>query len=190
MKRYFTSDLHFSHANIIKYCDRPYKSVEQMNADIIRRWNNVITPEDLVYIIGDFGYINIEEGKDLLSQLNGSKILILGNHDDNLSKCEKMGFLAVVDSLEIELCKIKFKLYHYPYFTWKDWFGKYIRGWNLSHFDRRHFPGDEDVLLHGHVHNRWGKHNKAKTMINVCWDVWNRPVGLNEIISILKKGQK
>ena len=77
------SDTHFGHSNIIKYCERPYNDSVEMDWDMVRRWNNIVKPEDKVYHLGDVhmgatrGYID-----DLLSKLNGHKRLILGNHDN------------------------------------------------------------------------------------------------------------
>ena len=53
MNVYFTSDLHFGHKNIIRYDHRPFSSVQEMDAELIRRWNNKVKDEDLVYILGD-----------------------------------------------------------------------------------------------------------------------------------------
>jgi calcineurin-like phosphoesterase family protein len=53
-KVFFTSDTHFNHANIISYCSRPFSSADEMNREIIARWNAVVGPEDTVYHLGDF----------------------------------------------------------------------------------------------------------------------------------------
>lgn len=79
------SDTHFNHANIIKYCDRPFKSTEEMDEVMVDNWNSVVKDEDIVYHLGDVyfsggrtdGYIST-----LLSRLKGRKRLVLGNHDD------------------------------------------------------------------------------------------------------------
>lgn len=78
-KIYFTSDLHFNHANIIKYCGRPYASKEEMTEALIHNWNETIYPDDTVYILGDFMWAS--SWNTVLEQLNGRKVLILGNHD-------------------------------------------------------------------------------------------------------------
>ena len=51
---FFTSDLHLGHANIIRYCDRPFANVGEMDAELIRRWNETVGEEDVVYFLGDF----------------------------------------------------------------------------------------------------------------------------------------
>lgn len=77
------SDTHFGHNNIIKYCNRPYKTTEEMDWDMVERWNSVVTPQDKVYHLGDvYMGCSREYIDNLLSKLNGKKRLILGNHDN------------------------------------------------------------------------------------------------------------
>lgn len=79
--RFWTSDTHFGHANIIKYCNRPFADVYAMDAELIWRWNQVVKPEDEVFHLGDFAFANRNRVEDLLSKLNGRKFLVAGNHD-------------------------------------------------------------------------------------------------------------
>lgn len=98
---WLTSDTHLNHANIIKYCDRPFRDVVEMNEAIIEGWNSVVKPQDICYHLGDVYFAKhwtskivedraVEPPKDvretqadyMLSRLNGSKRLILGNHDE------------------------------------------------------------------------------------------------------------
>lgn len=80
-KIWFISDTHFCHKNIIKYEDRPFTDIEQMNSELIRRWNEKVAPEDTVYHLGDVALGPAERFYPLVSALNGHKILIRGNHD-------------------------------------------------------------------------------------------------------------
>ena len=81
MKKYFViADLHFNHSNIIQYCNRPYSNVEQMNEDLIKRWNSVVSGQDIVYVLGDFAF-GREAVQEFVTRLNGIKYLIKGNHD-------------------------------------------------------------------------------------------------------------
>ncbi len=75
---YFTSDQHFGHENIIRYCKRPYKTISEMNQSLIGNWNSIVNDSDLIFILGDFSMHNIEHYMPLL---NGNKVLIKGNHD-------------------------------------------------------------------------------------------------------------
>ena len=82
---FFTSDNHFGHGNIIKYCERPFSSVTEMDAEMIRRWNHAVKENDIVYHLGDFTLLNAKKAAEYFLQLNG-KIRILGNtwhHDKN-----------------------------------------------------------------------------------------------------------
>lgn len=81
MKKYFViADTHFDHANIIKYCNRPYRGLVEMNEDLIKRWNSVVSNKDVVYILGDFSF-GKEAAIKFTPRLNGTKYLIKGNHD-------------------------------------------------------------------------------------------------------------
>lgn len=80
---FVTSDTHFRHKNILKYEAefRPFENVEQMNVELINRWNSVVGPMDVVFHLGDFGFTSKNLTRILLSRMNGRKILLLGNHD-------------------------------------------------------------------------------------------------------------
>jgi calcineurin-like phosphoesterase family protein len=78
---FFTSDHHFGHNNIIKYCNRPFENVDEMNAALIKRWNEKIPPDGDVYHLGDFALCHPEKLEEILDQLNGRIHLIIGNHD-------------------------------------------------------------------------------------------------------------
>lgn len=82
-KVWFTSDLHFWHKNICKYCNRPYNTVEEMNQAIVDNWNSVVKDDDVVFVLGDLGFCGIEKLRILISQLKGTIIVIQGNHDSN-----------------------------------------------------------------------------------------------------------
>lgn len=75
------SDTHFSHKNIIKYENRPFNNVEEMNEAMISNWNKTVKPKDTVWHLGDVFFCNSEQSKEIGNRLNGNKILILGNHD-------------------------------------------------------------------------------------------------------------
>lgn len=94
---YFIADTHFNHENIIKYCNRPFKTTQEMNDYIIKKWNSVVKSEDIVYHLGDVGFGTIDELKNLLNKLNGTKILIMGNHDArrSLKTWKEIGFSEV-----------------------------------------------------------------------------------------------
>ncbi len=83
---FFVADLHFGDGNIIRYENRPFASVEEMDAALIKNWNQCVSSEDTVYVLGDFSaYCDEQRDKELLGKLNGIKILIRGNHDIHYS---------------------------------------------------------------------------------------------------------
>ena len=78
---FFTSDTHFNHTNIIRFCNRPFKDVSHMNETIIANWNRMVGPEDIVFHLGDFCLGGSAEWINILNRLNGKIYLISGNHD-------------------------------------------------------------------------------------------------------------
>lgn len=76
------SDTHFGHDNILKYENRPFKSVKEMDEAILENWNAVVKPGDKVYHLGDVYMGSGENAWEILKRLNGKKRLVLGNHDD------------------------------------------------------------------------------------------------------------
>jgi calcineurin-like phosphoesterase family protein len=99
-----TSDHHFKHFNIIKYCNRPFNDAHEMDEEMIKRWNKVVQPKDTVYHLGDFAFFggNVDVLKGIASRLNGYKILIRGNHDRKMDIMIKGGFDEVYDRLVID----------------------------------------------------------------------------------------
>lgn len=190
---YFTSDHHFSHKNIIQLCNRPFNSVEDMDEEMIRRWNSVVGEQDTVYYLGDFS-LSIKPVKGYVKRLNGYKILIAGNHDKchyfqhknklSLLKSEgeyiNSGFMSIFD-FSRDFFKIvgapQILLSHFPYDNGDD-----KRFYEI-------FPRDDGHwLLHGHVHNKWKVKDKQ---INVGVDQWDfYPVSLNKILEIVKGEDK
>lgn len=82
MKIFVIADTHFNHENIIKYCNRPFKSVEEMNEAMIKNWNETVSNKDVVIHLGDFALGSKEKAREIAGRLNGKKILVLGNHDN------------------------------------------------------------------------------------------------------------
>ena len=88
---YFTADPHFGHANIIRYENRPFASVEEMDRELIRRWNETVTPEDTVYLLGDFSFYGKEKSAEILAALQGQIRLVMGNHDTRSTRTAASG---------------------------------------------------------------------------------------------------
>jgi len=138
MNYFFTSDHHFHHTNIISLCNRPFQNVEEMNKELIKRWNEKITTSDIVYHLGDFSWLShIKAISDLLSALNFKEFhLLIGNH-------EKLSFNSKIASLfttyathrDIKINHQWITICHYPM---KHWYKENADSWNL----------------HGHSHGR------------------------------------
>lgn len=183
--RFFTSDHHFFHKNVITYCDRPYNSVEDMNEDLIKKWNDVVKPEDEVYHMGDFSLS--AKALPLVKLLNGRKFLVPGNHDHCFPfhktfekkklKYLEAGFHCVFSSPdEILIEGHRVILWHLPYLTGEDTEDKRYGDWRI--------PNQGQWLLHGHSHGY--RYVKNKNMIDVGVDCWNYyPVSETEIYQMM-----
>lgn len=113
-KIYFISDTHFNHKNIIKYCNRPFKDIEEMNSALIENWNKTITDYDIVFHLGDVALTNESEIKEIIPKLKGKKILIRGNHDKKSKEFfRSVGFEIIPDN-PLKLDKEKLILSHKP----------------------------------------------------------------------------
>jgi len=80
-KTYVTADTHLGHDNIIKYENRPFMNIDDMTDTIIKNWNNVVSKKDRVFVLGDFSFYDFDKTKEIVSMLNGYKVLVMGNHD-------------------------------------------------------------------------------------------------------------
>ena len=173
MDHWFSADYHLGHANIIEYCGRPFKNIEHMNSEIIRRHNAIVKPEDTVYHLGDFCFkntLNRGEGLPITAgeyrkQLNGHLIFIRGNHDNNNS-CK-----TIMNKAELELFGWKVLIQHEP-----------------THIDYK-YP----LILCGHIHEKWLSYcsifGVSKTiLINVGVDRWNfQPISFRTILKTYHK---
>ncbi len=128
-KVWFTSDLHFWHKNICKYCNRPYETIEEMNQGIINNWNSVVKEDDTVFVLGDLGFCGIEKLRPLISQLKGKIVLIQGNHDSDyvISTLYHEKIINTFDRLlsitiigDEECPDQKLTLCHFPMIDWCD----------------------------------------------------------------------
>lgn len=117
-KVFFTSDTHFSHTNIIKYCSRPFESVDEMNEALIKNWNKVVPKDGIVFHLGDFGFMGSQKFKEITDRLNGKIYLVIGNHDWKMLKDGSMArFETVSQQLYIQVEGQKIYLNHFPMLT-------------------------------------------------------------------------
>lgn len=80
-RKLYIADWHYAHANILAFDNRPFKTVEEMNKELVKRWNAAVDPGDTVYVLGDMFWCKAQEALPVLQSLNGQKFLIKGNHD-------------------------------------------------------------------------------------------------------------
>lgn len=158
---FFSADCHFNHANIIKYCNRPFKTIEDMNETIVCNWNKTVKRDDLIYHVGDFAYKGQKNAQYWEKRLNGSIVHIRGNHDKN------NGVKTLLDK-----CMM--------FFGGKDVF--------VQHHPPKVIPMC-DFCLCGHIHDKWKyKMLDNVPVINVGVDVWNfEPVKLENILKYYNK---
>ena len=144
-KTYITSDLHFGHTNIMKFCPvtraRFRNDVAYMNEAMIKEWNDMVCPEDTVYILGDVAFLPADKAAEIMRRLNGTKILVEGNHDRKLLKDEdfRSCFAEVHKYLDINHNGQKIIMSHFPFLEW-----------DQMHRGSLHFFGH----LHGGVTNQ------------------------------------
>jgi calcineurin-like phosphoesterase family protein len=111
---FFTSDTHLNHTNIIKFCNRPFSNVEEMNEMIVKNWNAVVKPNDKIFHLGDFGFGR--ECELLFKRLNGHKYILKGNHDKDSTYDWDWDGVKDVHLLKYDDNLIW--LSHYPHRSW------------------------------------------------------------------------
>lgn len=168
---YFISDTHFNHDREFVYGPRGFKSVEEMNEALIKNWNETVTNEDDIYVLGDFFLGNdMEFIEKTLGRLNGLIHLVVGNHDtprklDFYSGAEYISEIA--DALRIKYKKREFFLCHYPVLT----------------ASLEQDPNRAVINLFGHTHSKEKFYEDRPYMYNVAADAHdNRPVSIDTII--------
>lgn len=114
MKIYMISDTHFNHKNIIDYCNRPFKDIDEMNNTIINNWNKIVKKDDIVYHLGDLFLGSKFDLKDIVDRLNGTIYLIRGNHDRLTVKSYEDCGIIVLKNAPIIMDDYKIMLSHRP----------------------------------------------------------------------------
>lgn len=195
MSVFYTSDMHFGHERIVELCYRPYGSVEEMNDALVYNWNQMVAPADTVWVLGDVAIGS--KGLANVSRLNGTKILVAGNHDSCWEK-HKRWRRAVREYMEAGFSIIHTEGYATGYALGSG--GEKV---NITHlpyrgtgdhtlterYSEERLEDDGKTLLCGHVHEAWQtKRTEAGTlMVNVGVDQWNfAPVRQEELQAIIK----
>ncbi|HVJ53859.1 MAG TPA: metallophosphoesterase family protein [Aliidongia sp.] len=137
MTVWFTSDTHFGHENIIGYSSRPFACIDEMDAALIRNWNDRVAPDDEVWHLGDVAFRNAKATEGYLGQLNGRKHLVWGNHDPSAVRSLPL-WESSQPYAEIAVEGRKIVLLHYG-----------LRVWNRAHHGALHFFGHSHGSLPG-----------------------------------------
>jgi calcineurin-like phosphoesterase family protein len=176
-KIFFSSDGHWNHANILQFCNRPFKDVNEMNYKLIENWNKKVPVDGLVFYLGDFAWGGYEVWKNIRNQLNGDIILIKGNHDQhNMSPtAESELFKCVTWQMFIEIEGRRVLLNHYPF---------------LCYAGTYRDPKGLVYALNGHVHSGPGTKgldiDRLKMLFPTQYDVGvdnnnYEPISWNEV---------
>lgn len=194
---FFTSDLHFGHANVIKFSNRPFKDLEHMTSQLIRNFNKTVPPDGLTYFVGDICFLGAEKNREIISQLNGTKVLIRGNHDRGIQSSYDSGFDVVLNSATIFIGKQKVTISHCPLpNTFRENTenfkgGKTSENW---HGENRYLdyivPNEGQFHLHGHIHspNSGASQRELGRQFDVGVDANNyRPVHISTIESWIQR---
>lgn len=162
---YYISDWHYGHANCIRFDGRPFKSCEEMNEELIRRWNDVVKNDDKVYILGDMFWCKGAEAVPVLKRLKGQKFLVKGNHDrchdTEFTHC----FAAIKEYMEIDDNGRNVVLCHYPIPCFKNHF----YGW---------------YHLYGHVHTSF-EHNMMMHQRYLMEELYSKPCKMYNVGAML-----
>lgn len=168
-KIFVISDTHFWHTRIIGYENRPFKSVQEMNEEIIKRWNEKVSKDDVIFHLGDFCFGNQKITSEIVQRLNGKKVLIMGNHDEtrNVKWFMDCGFDEV---------------YRYPIM--------YNNYFILSH-EPISYLKSPFVNLYGHVHGSPNNPTFTKNSVCCCVERWNyAPINFTTIMRNIEKLQR
>jgi len=170
MNIYITADHHFSHGNIIKFCNRPFENSWEMDKFMINEWNSIIKDYDLVYYLGDFGLGSPKYlYENIISKLNGKIYFIKGNHDKSIDKIQNKynSFEWIKDFYKLKIeNKQPISLFHRP-----------IESWDNKNYGSIHF--------HGHSH---GKCRIIENRLDVGVDnIGYKPLKLEELLEIINK---
>lgn len=176
----FISDPHFGHKNIIKYCDRPFSNVEEQTEEMIKRYNEKVSPSETCLWLGDCFFGKNKFSKEIMERLNGRKVLVRGNHDpDNPHDCVRRGFDWVVNKMFARWEDRNIVLIHYDQqFVQSPWDDRYAERRHKLNFEKM------EVVIHGHTHQ------KSKVLLNqihVGVDAWDyAPARYEEVAPLIR----
>lgn len=168
---YFTSDWHVGHYNVLKFDERPFKDLDHMHRVLVNNYNACVPKDGICYFLGDMGLCSSEKLEKIIRELNGVKVLCLGNHDKGLNAMYQMGFDVVVHGLKLEIAGEIVTASHCPLKgifredttgmsntdISENWHGE-----NRPKHQKLSFDNTGQFHLHGHIHWRPGRTNSNK----------------------------
>lgn len=173
---FYISDTHFSHENIIKFEAeaRPFKTIEEHDEELIRRWNDTVSPNDTVYHLGDVVFKPATQLDKILPRLNGIKHMKFGNHDKDAAQAYLKYFKTVGANMDFVIGNRKVVCGHYPV--------------HPDEIDFRYV-----ACVHGHKHSKLvkiqGTDIPDPRYINICVEHTDlRPISREELVSRIGKG--
>lgn len=169
MKRFVISNLQFGRPSAIKIYNRPFKSVDEMDTKIIEAWNSVVSPEDLVYHLGNFAW-DPKTAQEALDKLNGTVWFIQGEHDEAIQELAQRKMLPNGSSMRSDIMPLKKMEATISYWPLAEWPGKKDGYWSLvGHPSKEH------------------KSDPKEKRINVSADLWKfKPQNLENILGIFQ----
>ena len=187
---YFTSDWHLNHANSLMFDNRPFNDMDHMATSLIKRFNASVREEDVCYFLGDMGFGDI---KAVMDKLNGTKILILGNHDKKQQAMLCQGFDAVLNNASLYIQGEHVTLSHCPLRGLFREDTTDMRGhdgtenWHNEHKNSKFSVENQGQFhLHGHIHSP--NHGKSQKILGRQYDVGVPANGYSPIsISTIEK---
>jgi calcineurin-like phosphoesterase family protein len=194
---FFTSDWHIGHANVLAFDNRPFKDLDEMHKALVRNYNATVPECGVCYFLGDIGMGTVEVVREVISQLNGIKVLVRGNHDRKMHSCYELGFDVVLNEAAIYIQNERVTMTHCPLrgtfredvmgmkgiVGTENWHGEYKqKEFSIENRGQYH--------LHGHIHSPNG--GKSQKILGRQYDVGvpanrYRPVSISEIESWIVK---
>lgn len=183
-KIFFTADLHFGHENVIGFDKRPFATVEEMDAELIKRWNNKVGKGDLVYVLGDMIWkSHNNDAESLIKSLNGQIILIKGNHDRFLKNAKAKKALAGIkeyDDIKVPLEDGTHRRCFLSHYFTPFYIGHIHNGIHLH----AHSHTSQEAIMEREIAQELNKCGFQNEIYNVGCMYWNyEPITLDEILA-------
>ena len=197
---FFTSDWHIGHENSLVFDNRPFRDLDQMHRVLVNNYNAQVPKDGICYFLGDIGVSSSEICLKIMNQLNGTKVLILGNHDKKMNAMYGCGFDVVLNAATIYIANERVTMTHCPL---RGLFREDVEGmqgvneyqnWHKEHIHTDFSIVDEGQFhLHGHIHSP--NKGRSQKILGKQYDVGvpgnkYRPVSISEIESWIAQYKK